>query len=151
MIRKRLRLGIKFLQRYRQRVQRPNEIRSGFSAWNFPLKGGRTCDVLWRKLLWEDVSLATCSPFKVQHGSLSWLEMTGKQCGSVLVGWAWVARSPTGRRKGHQEGEGGDAECRELPATLCTSFLQASCKTRVLLCCLQKSLRWVCCAIPQLI
>lgn len=150
MFRKHLRLNIKFLHGYRQRVQRPSEVRGTFSAWNSPLMGKRTCAVSWRKLLWEDVSLAMCSPFKVQHGSLSWFEVTGKQCDRVLVGRARAARSPTGRRKGHQEGEGSDAECGEMSATLCTIFLQAGCKTH-LLCCTQKSLRWALCVIPKLI
>lgn len=151
MFRKYLVLSIEFPQGYRQRVQRPSEIRGTFSAWNSPLMGRRTCAVSWRKLLWEDVSLAMCSPFKVQHGNLSWFEVTGKQCDSILVSRAWATRSPTGRRKGHQEGEGSNAECGEMSATLCTSFLQAGCKTRVLLCCIQKSLRWVLCVIPNLL
>lgn len=38
--------------------------------------------------------------------------MTGKRRGSVLVGWTWVVRSPTNRRKDHQEEEGGEERCR---------------------------------------
>ena len=127
------------VQGYRHKVQRSSEVRGRFSAWSFPLTGGRTCTIPWRKLLWEGVSLAMHIPlFKVQPGSLSWFKVTGKRWGSMLVGWAWVARSPTGRRKGHQEGQGSDAEHGEMSAALFTNFLQASCKTHVLLCCIQK-------------
>ena len=100
------------VQGNRHKVQRPDEIRGRFSAWSFPFTGGRTCAVPWRKLLWEGVSLAMHIPcLKVQPGSLSWFKVTGKRRGSTLAGWAWVARSPTGRQKGHREGEGGRRWC----------------------------------------
>lgn len=100
------------MQGHRHKVQRPNEIRGSFSGWSFTLTGRRMCTIPWRKLLWEGVSLAMCIPlFIVQPGRLFWFKVTGKRWGSMLVGWAWVARSPTGRRKGHPEGEGWGKWC----------------------------------------
>lgn len=100
------------VQGYRHKVQRPNEIRDRFFCLKLPTYGGMMCTIPWRKLLWKGVSLAVHIPlFKVQPGSLSWFEVTGKRWASMLAGWAWVARSPTGRKKGHQEGEGGGKWC----------------------------------------
>lgn len=139
------------VQGYRHKVQRPNEIR-GKIFLQLPTYGTKDMHYPLQKTSWGGclISNAYCL-FKAQPGNLSWFEVTGKWWGSNAGGLVWAARSPTGRRIGQQEGEGSDAEHGEMSAALFTSFLQASFRTDILFCCIQKSPWRVLCVISQMI
>lgn len=159
MIRKPLRLSIKFLQGAEIQTQSAKtkwDKRGRFSAWSIPLMGRSRCTVPWRKLLWEGVSLAMHYPLFLKSNpeafpDSKWLEGNGAAC--WWVGHGWSKKPYRCRRKCHQKGEEGRGGkwcwARRMSATLFTHFLQASCKTNVLLCCIQKSLWWALCVISQ--